>query len=72
MTHLTKKKILSYFNNKEKGTAIQVNSVYKYEKPIYLDTLQKIDKNLHVPQNFRYLKQNRDEKLILYVKSILF
>lgn len=53
-----------YFEGKETGSAIQVNSFIKYDDPVTLEKLQSIDEEFSVPQNFRYLRPEKDKKLI--------
>ena len=55
--------IKSYFKGKDKGAAIRIDKTIKYDKPIPIEYINSIDEDFTVPQNFRYIKPNRDEKL---------
>lgn len=56
--------IRAYFDGKEYGSAIRVDSYIRYEDPVPLATLQQADPGLTAPQNFRYLDPEQDVQVL--------
>lgn len=63
--------IKSYFKGKDKGAAIQVDKTIKYDTPIPIEYITSIDEEFTVPQNFRYIKPNRDEALFYELQKFI-
>lgn len=63
------KDIRAYFEGKNKGSAIKIDSFHKYDNAIPIEYLKYIDEDLTVPQNFQYLKPNRDKKLLENIRN---
>lgn len=57
-----------YLSNKEKGYALHIKEYKKFDKPITLEELRKLNNNFNIPQYYRYL--NKDEYLYLIAKQI--
>jgi len=49
--------IKNYFNNAQKCYALHIKETHKFSKTITLSDLRKIDKNIILPQYYRYIKE---------------
>lgn len=63
------KDIKDYFEGKNKGSAIKIDSFQEYDNAIPVEYLKYIDEDLTIPQNFQYLKPNRDKKLLENIRN---
>ncbi len=50
--------IREYFSNAKLAYALHIKSFHKFESPIGLKELKKIDKNIMLPQYYKYIKEN--------------
>ena len=57
-----------YLSNKEKGYALHIKEYKRFDKPITLGKLRKLNNNFNVPQYYRYLKKG--ESLYLIAEQI--
>ena len=50
--------IREYFKGLKKGYALHIKTYYKFDNPITLTDLRKIDKNITLPQYYKYIKES--------------
>lgn len=53
-----------YFDGKETGSAIRIDSWLPYDEPVPLSDLRSVDAEFTVPQNFQYLRPDEDAELL--------
>ena len=57
--------IKNYFKDINNCYALHIKKSYRLDNPITLNELRKIDKNVVVPQYFRYVKENEPLYILL-------
>ena len=49
--------IIKYFNNASRCYALKIDKIYKFNNPITLEEIKKLDNKFVIPQYYRYLKE---------------
>lgn len=66
---LTKAELAAYVRGADRVTLLGIESVLRLSRPIPLKQLRRLNKNIVIPQSYRFLRPNEIQSLAKHLKS---